>query len=208
MLFWFAILFGALGAYLAGRKSFYANWTILFNILISIYTSVMLAPVLLAFLSDDTPGIGYNCAAFILIVSVLVFVILQVIARYALLAGEVEVDFPKLIEMIGARVVGFFSGFCVATLIIFVMAIMIMPYSYRPWMSFIRSSKEPVTAVTGPMTTACNFINSASLQRYTDAPTRVLSDLTNLETYEKTQDNDDGLDPEQFPNLLGSDTNP
>jgi len=208
MLLWFAILFGALGAYLAGRKSFYANWTILFNILISIYTGVMLAPVLLSFLSDDTPGIGYNCAAFILIVSVLVFVILQVIARYALLAGEVEIDFPKPIEIIGLRVVGFFSGFCVATLIIFLMAIMIMPYSYRPWMSFIRSSEKQVTVVTGPMTTACNFINSASLQRYTDAPTCVLSDLTNLAVYEKTQDTDNELDPEEFPDLLGSDTNP
>jgi disulfide bond formation protein DsbB len=54
MLLWFAILIGALGAYLAGRKSFYANWVIFFNILISIYTGVMLAPVLLDLLSDNT----------------------------------------------------------------------------------------------------------------------------------------------------------
>jgi hypothetical protein len=167
------------------------------------YTGVMLAPVLLNLLSENTPGIGYNCAAFILIVSVFVFVVLQVIARYTLLAGEVKIDFPAPIDIVGPRVVGFFSGFCVAILLIFILAIMIMPYSYRPWMSFIRSSEKPASVVTGPMTTACNFINTASLQRYTDAPSRVLNGLTNLEAYEKPQDTVEELDQSEYPDLLG-----
>jgi hypothetical protein len=208
MLFWISILFGALGAYLAGRRSFYANWVIFFNILISIYTGVMLAPVLLDYLPENTPGVGYSCAAFILIVSAFVFVILHVIARYVLVVSEVDIDFPWLIEVIGPRVLGFFSGFCVAVLFIFVLAVMIMPYPYRSWMSFIRSSEGPIPVVTGPMTKTCNIINTASLQRYTNAPSCVVSDLTNLSTKEKTQETAEELDQTEFPDLLGSAKNP
>jgi hypothetical protein len=208
MLLWIAILFGALGAYLAGRRSFYANWVIFFNILISIYVGVMLAPVLLDYLPEDTPLIGYNCAAFILVISTFVFVILQVIARYVLLSTEVDIDFPGLLEIVGFRVVGFFSGFCVAVLLIFILAVMIMPYPYRSWMSFIRSSEGPIPVVTGSITKTCNIINTASLQRYTDAPSRVLSGLTNLAIYEKPQEATEELDQTEFPDLLGSAENP
>ena len=54
------------------------------------------------------------------VVSVFVFVILQIVARYILFVSEVDIDFPWVIEIIGPRVLGFFSGFCVAVLFIFI----------------------------------------------------------------------------------------
>ena len=95
MLFWFAILTGGLAAWLLGKKSLYSNWILLFNILVSIYVGVMLSPVLLDMLGDRTIGIGFNCAAFILLVAVIVFVILFLVTKYNLVPDDVEIDFHE-----------------------------------------------------------------------------------------------------------------
>jgi len=206
MLIWFAILMGTLAAWLLGRKTFYANWILLFNILVSIYVGVMLSPVLLGMLGDRTKGIGFNCAAFILLITVIVFIILYLIARFSLVADEVDIDFHELLELIGTRVAAFFSGFCVAIMVIFLIAVMIMPYKFSPWMKFIRSEDAPVTVVTKPMTKMCNFINTMSMQRYTDAPAYILTELTNLGKRDRKEESPEGLDEEQFPNLLSPKT--
>ena len=202
MLFWFAILIGALTAWLLGKKSLYSNWILLFNILVSIYVGVMLSPVLLEMLAGRNKGIGFNCAIFILLIVVIVFVILYLITKYNLVPDDVEVDFYYLLELIGTRVTAFFSGFCVAALVIFLIAVMIMPYKFSPWMKFIRSENEPVTVVTVPITKVCNFVNTISLQRYTDAPMYILTELTNLGSPEKIEEILEPIDEEQFPDLL------
>jgi len=209
MLFWFAILFGILTAWLLGRRSLYSNWILLFNILVSIYVGVMLSPILLDMLDETAEGIGYNCAAFILLIAVVIFVTLHLIARYSLVVDEVDIDFNELVEMIGKRIVAFFTGFCVAVLFIFLIAVMIMPYKFSPWMKFIRTENTPVTVAVKPMTKMCNLINKFTLQRYPEAPQYVLTKLTNLRSRpQQTEDSQtedsqtEPLDDQQFPDLL------
>lgn len=202
MLFWFAILIGVVAAWMLGKKSLYSNWILLFNILVSIYVGVMLSPVLLDMLGGRTKGIGFNCAAFILLTAIVVFVILYLVTRYSLVADDVEVVFNDLIELVGKRVAAFFSGFCVAVLVIFLIAVMIMPCKFSPWMKFIRSENEPITVAIVPISKMCNLINKFTIQRYPEAPAYILKELTNLAAGDQIDAAQELGDEKELPDLL------
>ncbi|MBN2269593.1 MAG: CvpA family protein [Sedimentisphaerales bacterium] len=111
MVFWIGILVGGLFVWMAVKRGFYDTWTMLFNIVISVYTALYLTPLLVEVL----PGAGetaYGNALTLVAVAVAVFFILC-ITSLTLFTGRFKVSFPKLLDNLGAGVLGFLAGLLV-----------------------------------------------------------------------------------------------
>lgn len=111
MIFWVGILVGGFFVWLAIGRGFYEMWTMLFNVVISIYTAVYLTPVIV----DIIPAAGetdYGNALTLAAVAAAVFVILYVISL-TFLTGQFKVAFPKIFDNLGAGTLGFLGGFLI-----------------------------------------------------------------------------------------------
>ena len=111
MVFWIGILVGGLFAWLAIKIGFYEIWTMLFNIMVSVYLAVFLGPVIAKIIPGLGQG-GYSNALAILAVGVVTFLILYGIS-YILLTGQFTISFPKVLDILGAGLLGFLTGFLV-----------------------------------------------------------------------------------------------
>jgi len=111
MVFWIGILVGGLFVWMAVKRGFYDTWTMLFNIVISVYAALYLTP----FLVEVLPGAGetaYGNALTLVAVAVAAFFILC-ITSLTLFTGRFRVSFPKLLDNLGAGVLGFLAGLLV-----------------------------------------------------------------------------------------------
>ncbi len=116
MIFWVGILVGAFFVWLAIGRGFYETWTMLFNVVISIYTAVYLTPVIV----DIIPAAGetdYGNALTLAAVAAAVFVILYVISL-TFLTGQFKVAFPKIFDNLGAGILGFLAGLLIWSFVV------------------------------------------------------------------------------------------
>jgi uncharacterized membrane protein required for colicin V production len=109
MVFWIGILIAVAFAYSAIKLGFYHAWTMLFNVVISVYLGVKLGPVIEEFIPMHNQ---YSTALSVLGAAVGSFVILHGISE-VLLLGQFEVTFPRLINKFGSGLLGFLAGFLV-----------------------------------------------------------------------------------------------
>ena len=119
MVFWLSILAGGLFIWLAIRIGFFEMWTMLFNIVISIYVAIFLTPVIV----DVVPSAGdtaYGNALTLAVTAMGTFLILFGIS-YIFITGQFSVSFPKVFDILFAGFLGFLAGaliFSFAALII------------------------------------------------------------------------------------------
>jgi len=121
MVFWTGILAAAFFAWLAVKIGFYETWTMLFNIVISIYLSIFLTPAITTMIpaAGDT---AYGNALTLITVAVGAFLILHGVS-YSFLTGRFSVWFPRPLDNVGSGLLGFLGGFLIwsfVTLVIFV----------------------------------------------------------------------------------------
>jgi len=108
MVFWLSILAGGLFIWLAIRIGFFEMWTMLFNIVISIYVAIFLTPVIV----DVVPSAGdtaYGNALTLAVTAMGTFLILFGIS-YIFLTGQFSVAFPKVFDILFAGFLGFLAG--------------------------------------------------------------------------------------------------
>lgn len=111
MVFWIAVLTGALFVWLAVRRGFYETWALLFNILVSIYLSVFLAPAMARFV--PMPGGAAWCTAIsMLVLAGGAFALLHGVS-WVFLTGQFSVRFPRLFDIVFSGVLGFAAGFLI-----------------------------------------------------------------------------------------------
>jgi len=111
MVFWIAILTGALFIWLAVRMGFYETWAMLFNILVSIYVAIFLAPVVAEFV--PMPGKASWCVALsMLVLGGGCFAILHGLS-WVFLTGQFNIRFPGLFDVVLSGLLGFIAGFLV-----------------------------------------------------------------------------------------------
>jgi hypothetical protein len=117
MLFWMAVLTGALFAWIAVEIGFYATWIMLFNLVLSAYVAIFLSPVIIANIpaATSTPY-GY---ALILISTASATLLIAYGICYACLSGELRAEFPRVFDNIAAGLLGFLSGFLVWSFVSF-----------------------------------------------------------------------------------------
>ena len=109
MAFWLAVLGGALFVWIAIGIRFYETWILLFNIVISVYVAVFLAPII-AGVVPAAGGTPYGHALTLMATAVGVLLVLYAIS-YTFLTSQVDVSFPKICENLAAGVLGFLAGF-------------------------------------------------------------------------------------------------
>ena len=120
MVFWTSILAGGLFAWLATRIGFYETWTMLFNIVISIYMAVFLTPAIV----DIAPAAGdtsYGTGLSLAVAATGVFLVLHGIS-YVFLTGQFKVSFAKVFDLVVAGVLGFLAGCLVFSFAAFAIA--------------------------------------------------------------------------------------
>ncbi|MHC4213692.1 MAG: CvpA family protein, partial [Planctomycetota bacterium] len=111
MIFWLGIIVAAIFAYTAVKLGFFMSWSILFNIIISVYLAIYLGPFVVIFIpgAGDTPYanilamVGVGLASFFI----------QHLIAYSYITGPFAVSFPRILDNLGAMIIGFFSGFMV-----------------------------------------------------------------------------------------------
>jgi hypothetical protein len=121
MVFWAGILAAAFFAWLAVKIGFYETWTMLFNIVISIYLSVFLTPVITTMVpaASDT---AYGNALTLITVAVGAFLILHGVS-YSFLAGRFSVWFPRPLDNVGSGLLGFLGGLLVWSFLTLVISV-------------------------------------------------------------------------------------
>ncbi len=122
MVFWLAVLVGALFAWIAVRIGFYATWILFFNLLLAAYVAIFLAPVVIADVPAATAIPGYGYALTLLSIAVATLFIAYGTC-YACLSGKLRLEFPRFFDTIVAGVLGFLAGFLVWSFVIFSFAL-------------------------------------------------------------------------------------
>lgn len=157
MVFWVGILAGGFFVWFAVKIGFYETWTMLFNIVISIYAAVFLTPVIIENVpaaSDTSYGTALTLAA----IAAGVFLILYGIS-YTFLTSQFSVSFPKIFDNLGAGVLGFLSGLLIWSFL--VLLISTMPIAQN---SFVRDIGfgPKIEQTSGPyISWWCNLVNKA-----------------------------------------------
>lgn len=111
MVFWIAVLTGALFVWLAVRRGFYETWVLLFNLIVSIYVSIFLAPMVARFV--PMPGGAAWCTAIsMFVLAGGVFAILHGLS-WVFLTGQFSIRFPPLFDVVFSGILGFTAGFLI-----------------------------------------------------------------------------------------------
>lgn len=112
MVFWLAVLVGALFAWIAVRTGFYAAWIMFFHLLLAACVSIFLTPVFVAGVPAAASIHGFGHALTLMSIAVATLFI-GYGTCYACLSGRLQMPFPRFLDSIGAGVLGFLTGFLV-----------------------------------------------------------------------------------------------
>jgi hypothetical protein len=112
MMFWIAILAGTLFVWLAVRLGFYETWVLLFNIVVSIYVSVFVTPLLAEFAPTAGGASPYHTALCLVVLAGGCFALLQGLS-FVFLTGQFHIPFPRVFDVVCSGVLGFAAGFLV-----------------------------------------------------------------------------------------------
>jgi len=160
------IIIGLVFALLCYKKTWYPSWAFLFNILISIYIGIMTAPQIvdkIPFIRERLNDFAYSAG--ILAVAVIIFIVVQFLSVRFLIAGH-RASFPKILNSIGAAVLGFVAGLIITGFLFFLINITPLPNwpaVDRFFAQHDRNSEKASSFVLGP----CNFVHSISFHAQT-----------------------------------------
>jgi hypothetical protein len=111
MAFWIGILIAGFVAYSAVKLGFYQMWTVLFNIVVSVYLAIHLSSIVPQFI-PAAASTHYCNALCTLATGLAAFLILHGVS-YVFLLGQFHISFPKIFDTVGAGILGFAAGFLV-----------------------------------------------------------------------------------------------
>jgi hypothetical protein len=160
MAFWFGILIGGICAWYAVGVGFYETWTMLFNIIISVYLAVFLRPVIVNLPAvSDTP---YTNALTMLAIAIASFAILQGIT-YTFLTGQFKVSFPRIFNTLGTGFLGFLAGFLIWNFVSFL--IFITPISQDTFMKGFGFKEQFRQSNVSYLSGWCNLVDTVVSSR-------------------------------------------
>jgi hypothetical protein len=110
--FWIAILAGVLFVWLAVRLGFYEMWVLLFNVVISIYVAIFLAPVFSNLASAAGGTASYGTALSLLVLAGGCFAALHGLS-YVFLTSQFNIPFPRFFDILLSGLLGFAAGFLI-----------------------------------------------------------------------------------------------
>jgi ABC-type xylose transport system permease subunit len=153
MVFWISILVSGLFACFAIKKGFYEMWTLGFNIIISVYLAVLLGPVVSGII--PTGAAGYKTLT-VLATAVACFLILHGIS-YTFITGQFIIPFPRIVDLVGAGLLGFLAGFLVWSFVS--LLIMTTPITKNTFVKEIGFDTEVQQTNISYVSWWCNTVN-------------------------------------------------
>jgi hypothetical protein len=155
MVFWIGILIAVGFAYSAIKLGFYYAWTMLFNVVVAVYVGIRFWPVIEEFVPM---GGQYSKTLAVLATTAGTFLVLHGISS-AFLLGQFEVTFPRLLNTLGAGLLGLMAGFLVwsfAALVVYT-----TPFSENAFVKEVGfNSKQFKEAKIQPyLVWWCNFVD-------------------------------------------------
>ena len=158
MIFWAGILAGVITTWLAIKKGFYETLVMLFNIVISIYVSIFLTPVIV----DIVPAANDTlyCNALTLTVTAIGTFLVLFGITYVFLTGQFKVKFPKVFEILFSGLLGFLIGFLVLSFAAFVVTV--TPVSQNRFISQIGFNKQSQQANISYICMWCDLVNKVA----------------------------------------------
>jgi hypothetical protein len=156
MMFWLAILGGALFVWLAVRLGFYETWTLLFNIIVSIYVAVFLTPILARFAPAPGEASSYHTALCLIVLAGGCFALLQGLS-FVFLTGQFHIPFPRVFDVVFSGILGFIAGFLVLSFVALVLTT--TPLGRHRIVDVLALSRQAQSANLVCITRACDLIH-------------------------------------------------
>jgi len=122
MVFWAAILVGALFVWMGIRLGFFQTWSLLFSIAIAIYLAVFLAPAVAECAPTSGAMSPYTLALSMAVIAGGCFALLYG-ASYVFLTAQFRVVFPAVFDILLAGGLGFLTGFLAFSFVALVLTI-------------------------------------------------------------------------------------
>jgi|GEM_PF-679827 len=190
MVFWIAILTGALFVWLAVRMGFYETWALLFNILVAIYVSIFLAPAVARFV--PMPGGASWCTALsMLVLAGGSFAILHGLS-WVFLTGQFSVRFPSLFDVVFSGILGFVAGFLILSFA--ALALSTTPLAEHKIVTTLGLGRQGQKANVVGIARCCDLIHSVA--GFADSGTTQAAVAKLLETSDRlTADDKTRVDP-------------
>ena len=111
MIFWAGILVAAFFAWFSVKIGFFQIWATLFNLIISTYVAIFLAPLVAEVIPAASETL-YGSALTLAAIAIATFLILQGVT-YTFIPSQFFVSLPKILNTVGSGIVGFLAGFLV-----------------------------------------------------------------------------------------------
>jgi hypothetical protein len=198
MMFWMGILVGGIFAWLAVKWGLYQTWAAVFNIIISIYLSLYLRPIIV-----NTPVVGntpYSNILAVVAVALASFLILHGIS-YTFLIGQFSVTFPKSLDALGSSFLGFAAGFLIWSFLS--LLVYVTPVSQNSLVKQIGFTDQFQQTSISYISRFCNYVNavvSFKDNKYSAEQTidKLLKDAKS-KTQKKTSETFGTIEPAQKP---------
>jgi hypothetical protein len=187
MVFWMAILFGGLFAWLAVRLGFYETWILLFNILISVYLGIFLASRVSALAPGTQETAAYGIGLSMIVIAGGCFAILQGLS-YVFLTGQFKIPFPQVFDIVGAGALGFLAGFVLLSFLALV--ITTTPLAEREAIRFVGFNREAQKGTITCLAGCCDLIHSMASSSPPENATQAVVDHLLREDRPPTDSND------------------
>ncbi len=169
MVFWFAILGGALFTWLAVQRGFFEIWGLTFNCIISIYVAIFLAPDVALYASTTGTASPYAMALSMLVLAGGCFAVLYGLS-YVFLIGQFRVSFPEVIDILLAGATGFLAGFLVFSFASIIIAT--APLPRHRWLKSVGLTPDAQGSATAGIAWCCDRIHSIVGLGESETPTR------------------------------------
>ncbi len=169
MVFWIAILAGAAFVWLAVRVGFYQSWGLLFNVVVSIYLAVFLAPAVAEWAPASGGASAYGLTLSLVALAGGCFAILYGLS-YVFLTGQFSIPFPKVLDVLVAGMLGFLAGFLVLSFTALVVTL--SPLAQHKMLSTLGFSRQDQKANIACMAWCCDLVHSVARFEPTDQATK------------------------------------
>ena len=191
MVFWIAILVGALFAWQAVRLGFFETWGLLFGIIVSIYVAIFLAPRVVEFAAASGKVSAYSTALGLVALAGGCFAILYGLS-YVFLTGQFKVSFPEIFDILLAGGLGFLTGFLLLSFVALVF--MTTPLAEYAVVDTLGLSVAPDGANMACIARCCDLVHS--IAGFDGAENNTQSAILHL--MEKREDTDgERIDPNE-----------
>ncbi|MCX5645764.1 MAG: CvpA family protein [Phycisphaerae bacterium] len=157
MMFWIAILVGALFVWLAVRVGFYETWVLFFNIVVSIYVSVFLSPILAELARAPGGAASYHVALCLTVLAGGCFALLQGLS-FVFLTGQYHIPFPRVFDVLLSGVLGFAAGFLTLSFVALVLTVTPLAENRIAGVFGLAQQSEQANLVC--LTRCCDLIHS------------------------------------------------